>query len=149
MHKLLFAILLIPFLSLGQHTVEITFSSKNLSDNRRIWVALPKYYDLRKDSCHLIYLFDGNNQSLFNLTVSAKRFLEDNAVDLNDFNAPASIIVGIEQRNRVTDFADSAAGFLRFLSDELMPYIQTKYRTLPYTILIGHSLGGRFAIFPF
>jgi hypothetical protein len=44
---------------------------------------------------------------------------------------------------------DSAAKFLKFLSDELMPYVQKKFRTLPYTILIGHSLGGRFSIYSF
>jgi predicted alpha/beta superfamily hydrolase len=149
MHKLLLASLLTPFLSFGQKTIEINFPSKNLSDSRKIWIALPKYYDLRKDSFHVVYLFDGDNQSLFNLSVSAKRFLEGNAADLNEFNAPASIIVGIEQKDRGKDFVDSAANFLKFLSDELMPYVKKKYRTLPYSVLIGHSLGGRFALYSF
>lgn len=129
--------------------MEISFPTKHLHEARQIWISLPKHYDLRKDSFHVIYLFDGNNRSLFDLTVSAKRFLEANAVDLGEFNAPASIVVGIQQKDRGRDFVDSAAGFLAFLSDELMPYVQKKYRTLPYTVLIGHSLGGRFALYAY
>lgn len=149
MRNLFFFVTFIPFLTFGQQTVEINFPSKNLFDTRRVWIALPEYYNIRKDSFHVIYLLDGDNQSLFNLTVAAKRFLENNAVDLNDFNAPASIVIGIEQKDRGKDFVDSAANFLKFLSDELLPYVQTKYRTLPYTVLIGHSLGGRFALYSF
>ena len=36
--------------------------------------------------------------------------------------------------------------FLRFLSDELMPFVEKNYRTRPYKILVGHSYGGLFAI---
>src|SRR5262245_13178600 len=149
MNKLLSLLVFIPFASTAQKTVELKFISKILHENRTIWINLPKYYELRKDSFHVIYLFDGDNQSLLNLTVSSKRFLEANAVDLNDFNAPESIIIGIEQKSRGTDFVDSAVNFLKFLTDELMPYIKKMYRTVAYNILIGHSLGGRFSIYSF
>jgi tetratricopeptide (TPR) repeat protein len=39
-----------------------------------------------------------------------------------------------------------AARFLAFLKDELRPRIEGGYRTAPYRILVGHSLGGLFAI---
>jgi tetratricopeptide (TPR) repeat protein len=37
--------------------------------------------------------------------------------------------------------------FLRFLGEELIPYIDKNYRTQPYRILEGHSLGGMFATY--
>jgi predicted alpha/beta superfamily hydrolase len=48
-------------------------------------------------------------------------------------------------------FASSGGGpnFLRFLSEELIPKIERQYRTEPYRILVGHSLGGLFATYAF
>lgn len=36
--------------------------------------------------------------------------------------------------------------FLTFLSDELLPHIDSTYRTLPYRILTGHSIAGLFTL---
>jgi predicted alpha/beta superfamily hydrolase len=36
--------------------------------------------------------------------------------------------------------------FTRFIKEELMPYVDEHYPTSPYRTLIGHSLGGLFAI---
>jgi predicted alpha/beta superfamily hydrolase len=49
------------------------------------------------------------------------------------------------------DFASSGGGtnFLRFLSKELIPKIEHQYRTEPYRILVGHSLGGLFTTYAF
>ena len=38
------------------------------------------------------------------------------------------------------------ANFLRFLKSELIPKIDASYRTAPYRVLVGHSLGGIAAI---
>jgi predicted alpha/beta superfamily hydrolase len=147
MRFLLSFILSSPLCLAAQNAIYSTIHSSALKEERKIWISLPQYYDLRKDSFHVIYVLGANNKSLFDLTVASKRFLEKNAVDLNDFNTPEAIIVGVEQRNCGIDFADSAAAFLRFLTGELMPMINSEYRTVPYNILIGHSLAGRFAIF--
>jgi pimeloyl-ACP methyl ester carboxylesterase len=37
--------------------------------------------------------------------------------------------------------------FLAFLADELMPYLETNYRVQPMRVLVGHSLGGLFALY--
>lgn len=42
-----------------------------------------------------------------------------------------------------------APAFLRFLSEELHPYIAARYRTQSTTILAGHSLSGSFAAWAF
>ena len=71
--------------------------------------------------------------------------------------APHMIIVGIQSLNRerdltpshVGDFKESGGGprFLDFIAQELMPYIDRNYRTHPYRVLEGHSLGGALAAY--
>jgi hypothetical protein len=149
MRKLFYILFLIPTSIFGQTTKEILIHSKELKSDRKIWVNTPEYYEFRKDSLQLVFLLDGNNKSLFDYTVASKRFLEGNSVDLSDYKAPQSIIIGIEQaENRLDDFLDSinSPKFLSFLENEIIPYIKLNYRTVDYKILIGHSLGGRFAI---
>ena len=142
-------IILLPVFTQGQVTKEIIIHSKELNADRKIWINTPAFYDLGKDSLHLLFLLDGNNRSLFEYTVAAKRFIEGNSVDLSDFKAPESVIVGIEQaEDRWEDFGDSihSAQFLSFMENELLPYVTSHYRTVNYKILAGHSLGARFAI---
>jgi uncharacterized protein len=149
MGKLFYILFLIPTFIFGQTTKEYLIHSKELKADRKIWINTPEYYELRKDSLHLLFLLDGNNKSLFDYSVASKRFLERNSVDLSDYKAPQSIVVGIEQaENRWDDFGDSVNSqkFLSFLENEIIPFVKTNYRTLNYKILIGHSLGGRFAI---
>jgi predicted alpha/beta superfamily hydrolase len=55
---------------------------------------------------------------------------------------------GIGWNNDAQALASSGVGdnFLRFLETELLPQIDKDYRTLPYRLLVGHSLGGLFVI---
>ncbi|HEX8738489.1 MAG TPA: alpha/beta hydrolase-fold protein [Pyrinomonadaceae bacterium] len=140
--------LVIPAFCFGQATREAAIHSEVLNQDRKLWINVPQYYDLRQDSFQIVFVLDGNNRSLFEYAAASKRFLERNAVDLSEFNAPESIIVGIEQKERWTDFADNAGSdkFFRFLTDEVFPFVRKNYRTQNYTILIGHSLAGRFAL---
>jgi tetratricopeptide (TPR) repeat protein len=43
--------------------------------------------------------------------------------------------------------AGGADAFLRFFREELIPHIDTAYRTAPYRIIVGHSFGGLFAVY--
>lgn len=130
-------------------TTEITVQSQVLNQERKIWVSLPENYAAGKGGCHLVILLDADNHSLFNLTVSAKRFLEGNSADASDFQTPPAVIVGVGQsEDRSNDFGDSVRDlkFSDYLKTEIIPYIKKKYRITNYTILIGHSLAGEFAI---
>jgi tetratricopeptide (TPR) repeat protein len=40
-----------------------------------------------------------------------------------------------------------ADNFIRFFAEELIPYVDAHYRTHDYRVLIGHSMGGLFAIY--
>ena len=41
------------------------------------------------------------------------------------------------------------AHFIQFMKNELIPYIETHYRTDPYRIFSGHSLGGLCVLYAF
>lgn len=64
---------------------------------------------------------------------------------------PEMIVVGIQNTNRTrdltptkTDRAGSGGGdkFLQFLETEVMPLVEKNYRTRPFRVFAGHSLGG-------
>jgi predicted alpha/beta superfamily hydrolase len=42
--------------------------------------------------------------------------------------------------------AGGAAKMRAFLTEELAPWVEARYRTAPYRILVGHSLGGLFTV---
>ena len=60
------------------------------------------------------------------------------------------IVLAIVNTDRFRDFSPppsgDAARFSSFLKNELIPYINKNYRTEPFNIFIGHSLGGLFVI---
>ena len=76
---------------------------------------------------------------------------------------PDVIVVGVRNINRSHDMTPAlrpdfpsppeiarpggAEDFLSFIGDELVPYIDRHYRTTPLRVLVGHSLGGLFAIY--
>ena len=149
MKRFFYILSVLPLFCFGQTTKEIILHSKELKEDRKIWVNVPENYTIRKDSFHIVILLDGNNKSLFDLTVASKRFIESNSVDLSDYKTPEAIIVGIEQaKDRWLDFGDSSgsAKFSSYLKKEILPFVKSNYRSNDYKILIGHSLGGRFAI---
>lgn len=71
---------------------------------------------------------------------------------------PEMIVVGIQNTNRTRDLtpskterADSGGGenFMKFIEREVIPLIEKNYRTQPFRIFAGHSLGGLTAVFAF
>jgi predicted alpha/beta superfamily hydrolase len=100
----------------------------------------------------VIYLLDGDGH--FHHTTGLVEYLSS----LN--RMPAAIVVAIPNTDRTRDLtppfttidtsqfptAGGADDFLRFLKDELIPFIDGEYRTAPYRVLVGHSFGGLFAV---
>jgi hypothetical protein len=120
--------------------------SKVLDEERTIVVALPAEYEDSDAHYPVLYLLDGI-QNIWHVVGSTE-------VLTRTGHMPPVIIVGIKSVNRIRDFTPSSVKeipysggggkFLEFISSELMPYIDSNYRTHPYRILEGHSLGGVF-----
>ena len=150
-------VLLAAVPSPGQETtiavgVRETVHSSLLNEDRRLLIYTPPGYGTGTARYPVVYLLDGDSHFL---PVSGiAEFLAGLGL------SPAMIVVGIPNTNRTRDLTPgvrndtahqfTASGgadlFLSFLTDELAPYINAHYRTEPFRILMGHSLGGLFAV---
>ncbi|WP_209332176.1 alpha/beta hydrolase [Lunatimonas salinarum] len=127
-----------------------------LNEERAYWISLPDSYH-EKESYHKRYpvliVLDGNLH--FKPIVGTVNYLSSDFY--RSWKIPEMIVVGIQNVDRRRDFtpdkiitvrANNSGGgdrFLSFLEGELLPELDQEYRTAPYRILFGHSLGGLLA----
>src|SRR5579862_4256207 len=135
---------------------KLTIHSIVLNEDRVIWVRVPSGYEQSKNQFPVLYLTDGPGH--INEIGNSIDFLVDNQ------RMPPLIVVGIANTDRTRDLTPShsdakdSAGketlptsgggdrFFDFIHTELMPEIEKRYRTAPYRVFAGHSLGGLMAI---
>jgi uncharacterized protein len=145
---------------------KFTLESKILNESRTYWVRLPASYNnpgYDKQSYPVMYVLDGKS-AFFPLLGVVSFMSEKESVN---FQIPEMIVVGVDTENRLKDLTPNpstkmpngeeaktesqklmmAGGgggetFFKFLTDELFPKIERDYRTLPYRLYVGHSLGG-------
>lgn len=140
-------------LVLGQR---LTIQSKALGEERILWVATPRGYESSKARYPVLYVLDPDVHFT-------------HAVGLSGFQArylrmPDVIVVGIVNAARARDFTPppssgdapeepsrrgGAERFMTFLTDEVRIRVEQEYRTEPFTILFGHSLGGLLTVHAF
>lgn len=114
-----------------------TIESVAFGEPREIMVSLPESYENSSSSLYpVIYTVRGQ---LDLLSVMA-------AIDMLDSEAPEFIVVGISGSG--AEFIPSKKGepskFSKLLHNEVVPHIEKKYRTAPYSILVGHSAAAKF-----
>jgi uncharacterized protein len=145
---------------------KIIIQSKVLNEDRTLWLRLPSSYT---DSMHapqrypVMYVLDGKS-AFFPLAGVVSFMSEKENVN---FQVPEMIVVGVDTENRLRDLTPNESSrqpngkkaqntsqqlmmkgsgggenFLKFLTDEVFPAIESGYRTLPYRLYVGHSLGG-------
>ena len=129
-----------------------------LGEERSFYVHVPDgdtTIGAAKKRYPVVYLFDADAQ--FAPAVSMIQYLSTNYNTV----CPEMILVGILHKDRKKDltpthvivspfskdstsYKTSGGGeqFISFMEKELMPYIDSRYPTQPYKMLIGHSLGG-------
>lgn len=121
----------------------IVISSKELNQDRKLLIRLPRSYGKKNIKYPVIYLFDAHDKTLFNFTSS----VVDRMMWTRDM--PEAIIVGVIQTDRSKELnfekqEENATKFLSFFKNEVLPYVDSHYATLGFPVLIGHSLGGQF-----
>jgi uncharacterized protein len=146
-----------PILKIGQR---ISIQSKILNETRDVWIYLPPNYSdkyFQAQNYPVLYVLDGDAHfhSLSGLIHALGSGVN------GTFAIPEMIIVAIPNTDRIRDlipthstkgndgkdydYYKSSGGtdnFLKFITDELAPKIESTFRTFPYRILIGHSFGG-------
>ena len=133
-----------------------TLHSKTLGD-RTIYVALPDGYVEGTRRYPVLVCLDANDISMFRLWISQAAYVAD-----NDGGVPPVIVVGIDNSaNRIHDMTPTPVGssvaqfkngggadaFADFILNEVLPLVRRKYRTLPTTVITGHSAGGLFSLY--
>lgn len=140
-----------------------TIQSKILNENRTYNVYLPSSYSTSPLKKYIVaYVLDGDNSKFKEVAGIVQSM---NSATQLKMQIPELIVVAIENTDRTRDFtpthslnyldqenitAFSNSGksnnFMKFLETELMPEINKSYRTISKNMIIGHSLGGLFAI---
>ncbi len=137
---------------------QFTVYSHVLSEDRTMLVALPKDYRDSEERYPVLYVLDG--EFFFYQAQAAVQFLSE-CTYIRTHPIPQMIVVGIVNIDRNRDFTPTyapvqgefrfptsggATKFLEFLQSELIPQVDARYRTQPYRIISGWSLGGLFTI---
>ena len=153
-------------------TEQHVLTSANVGDTFDIFVALPRGYRSSGDAYPVLYLLDANG--VFGMTTETLRVLDffgeicDVIVVGIGYAGAASFPATMGRRTR--DFTPTdegwyvatydegtgangnagegrAAEFLAFLSDELMPFVEQRFRTTDERSIAGYSFGGLFALY--
>lgn len=143
------------------HTELRSIHSDIVNDDYYLYIKLPKDYNETDERYPVIYLLDGD--IAFTMAWSTVRYLQYGK------QVPDVIIVGIgygsllsseEENMRDRDYTISklpgndisggAGNFLKSLKSEIIPFIDSLYRTNPKKrILNGYSLGGLITLYAF
>ncbi|WP_020603788.1 alpha/beta hydrolase [Spirosoma spitsbergense] len=163
---ILFIIISLPFSSSSLRAQQIdskilksgkikTIHSKVLNQKRKLFIYKPQIDIFPEEPLPVLYMMDGEN-------IGMVAGIVDSLINSGDF--PPMIIVGIanykdERTNDLTPVplatnnslgATKSVGgklFLKFIKDELIPFINKEYKTTNEKILFGHSLGGLMSIY--
>jgi len=156
-----------------ENGIRIKFNSRIMGEERTIWIRVPASYYEASSSTQtypVIYVLDGKS-AFFPVTGVVSFMSEEDHVN---YQIPEMIVVGVDTENRFRDLtpikstkqangeesktpeqklmmSGSGGGeqFLNFLKEEVFTYIEKNYRTNPFRIYVGHSLGGLTATYTF
>lgn len=135
-----------PALAVGE---AFSIDSKLLGEKRSVWVFQPE--EAEQQPCPVLYLLDGEWN--FHYTTGLVRQM------ISSGDIPPILVVGVVNTNRSRDLTPAgpngaanarfggAETFLRFLTEELHPFLDAKYHLQPFKALAGHSFGGLFTIY--
>lgn len=129
----------------------LTIKSTVLNEDRTVLVRVPANYAQSKEKFPVVYMLDGNAPNPSMMTGIIEQQASSGAI-------PEMILVSIQNTNRTRDMTPTKterAGsggsdkFLQFIETEVIPLIEKNYRTHPFRIFAGHSLGGLTVVYAF
>lgn len=143
---------------------KLVVHSDVLGEDRTILVRVPEAYGRSSGRYPVLYVLDG--EYFTQQAVSAVQFLSELGYERGQHPIPEMIVVGVVNVDRDRDYTPThapsqgggrlsfptsggAAAFTRFLERELVPFVDSAYRTTPHRVLSGWSLGGLFTVHTF
>ena len=165
-HTLLLVSLALPAAAQAQGRYPLTIGTRDsiqsgvLKEKRRYLVYTPPSYSdtlFAPQRYPVLYLLDGDAH--FHSVTGLIQIL---GTGINGtYAVPEMLVVAIPNTDRTRDMTPTKvekgfdgkpapglrtsggmANFLSFIKSELIPHIDSSYRTTPYRIFVGHSLGG-------
>lgn len=141
----------------------VKIQSKALNQEREILIYTPKDYDWRvNEYFNVIYVFDCQDREFFDYTTSIVSFIPNNGktfivvgitspyneiLDYGRNNDLLPVLETEESKKRFGKYSGNADSFLNYIENEVVKYINSKYRTLKHQIAIGHSLSASFILY--
>ncbi len=127
---------------------KIRMYSEILGEWRPLEIYLPDDYEISGKPYPVMLVLDGGWAFLYCVSI----------VDMMSPNYfPRMVVVGLPNTDRSRDLyplykvndetEKGTANFLRFMHEELFPFLGKKFRIRDYRILFGHSLAGYFSIY--
>jgi len=156
-----------------ENGIRIEFKSRTMDEERTLWIRVPASYNEQSSASQtypVIYVLDGKT-AFFPVTGVVSFMSEQGHVN---YQIPEMIVVGVDTEKRFRDLTPIASTkqpngeeaktpeqklmmkgsgggeqFLKFMQEEVFTYVEKNYRTNPYRIYVGHSLGGLTATYTF
>jgi len=114
--------------------------SKILEEERQLLIYVPEEYKKSVEKFPVVYILEGNIHYK-HATISIEKIQKSGWM-------PPSIIVAITD-NKGTNTRDYGAGsnpFLRFINQEVQPFVANNFRVNGYKTLFGHAKSGTFVL---
>lgn len=134
-----------PVVSIGKTA---SFHSKILNKTVPLSIHLPANYDNSKKTYPVLYMMGSNFRARFAMLASTLDYMGETQI-------PEMILIGVDipegnsillptRANEDTSIPD---GYIDFLETELIPHVETTYRTAPFKALFGASNSGFFTVY--
>jgi len=139
---------------------QVTLHSTVLDEDRQLIISTPPGYDNSDVRYPVLYITDGGGD-FYHAYGIARNYANYQIL-------PPMIIVAITNTDRTrdltpthttngfhgnqADFLKTSGGadnFLKFIEQDVLPYVEQHYRVMPFRVLSGHSFGGLFVFHTF
>lgn len=141
----------------------IKINSKELQQEREILIYTPQSYNENLYSSYdVIYVFDAHSREFFDYVHSVISFLSNTSKKFIVVGITSTYIEKLNyarnndllpypKNTNPKDFYNGYSGnadnFLSYVKKEVVPYIESNYRTLNHRTAVGHSLSASFIVY--
>ncbi|RXP64664.1 esterase [Lutibacter sp. HS1-25] len=142
---------------------KIKINSKILNQEREILIYTPQSYTENTLVFYdVIYVFDAQNREFFDFTHAAISFISNATKKYIVVGITSPYIENLDyarnndmlplpkhenQKEFYNGYNGNADNFLNYIKNEVMPFVNSNFRTRPYNLAIGHSLSASFILY--
>lgn len=134
-----------PAVTLGETA---SFQSNVLNKTVPLSIHLPENYDSSRKTYPVMYMLGSDYRARFAMLASTLDYMGEAQI-------PEMILIGVDmpegngillptRDNKDTTIPDN---YITFFETELMPHVESKYRTAPFKVLYGASNSGFFTVY--